>query len=159
MAKFAQFLFLLVFTLCTASVVIAEAKKAPHLGNISAAQLLEEHKAFADQYQAYQLTEEQKLQLADIKQTAHIDIYFGTWCHDSEREVPRFIKAFEQHPNITYTLIGLDHSKKEPAQRAVAASVKYTPTFIVKQNDKEIGRIIEKPIKDMVYDVWLTFTK
>lgn len=150
---------LVVVMLCVAAVSCAGSDKAPHIGNIGSAQLLKEYPAFADEYEAYQLSDEQKQQLNNISEKAHVDVYFGTWCHDSAREVPRFLKAFEQHPNISYTLIGLDYDKQEPAQRAQAAGIKFTPTFVIKQNDKEIGRIIEKPIKDMAYDVWLSFTK
>lgn len=153
MLKIAQFIVLIVFILWTAAVAVA-GQEAPHIGNIGDSQLLKEYQIFAKEYEAYQLTDTQKEQLAQITNKAHVDIYFGTWCHDSEREVPRFLKAFDQHPNISYTLVGLDYGKKEPAQRAKAAGVKYTPTFVITQNGKEVGRIIERPEKDMVYDVW-----
>lgn len=159
MIKAAQFIFLIALMLCTAAVVAVGAEKAPHLGNITDDQLLNEYHVFAQEYEAYHLTEAQQKQLAQIKNKAHVDIYFGTWCHDSEREVPRFLKAFDQHPNISYTLIGLDYGKKEPAQRAQAAGVKFTPTFVIKQNGEEVGRVIERPEKDLVYDVWQSLEK
>lgn len=159
MLKVAQFIFLIALMLCTAAVVAVGAEKAPHLGNITETQLLKEYSIFAEEFEAYQLTDEQKKQLAQIKSKAHVDIYFGTWCHDSEREVPRFLKAFNQHPNISYTLIGLDYGKKEPAQRAETAGVKYTPTFVITKNGKEVGRIVERPETDMVHDVWVSATQ
>ena len=82
-----------------------------------------------------------------------IDIYFATWCHDSQREVPRLLKALQTKPDIKINLVSLDYQKQEPTGRAAQAGVKFTPTFIVSREGKELGRIIERPKIDLVSDI------
>lgn len=94
-------------------------------------------------------------QLKAISMPTHLTVYFGVWCHDSIREVPELIRILEQvnNPNISYQLIALDMKKQEPKGRAKANGILYTPTFVVYQNDKELGRIIEKPEQDLASDL------
>ena len=37
------------------------------------------------------LSDEELIQIKHWPDDLHIDIYFGTWCHDSQREVPKII--------------------------------------------------------------------
>jgi len=50
-------------------------------------------------------------------------------------------------------LFGLDYTKSEPSGRAKIHDIKYTPTFIVYQNNREIGRIIERPKVSLIADI------
>ena len=76
-----------------------------------------------------------------------IKILFGTWCHDSQREIPRFLRLLEDinmKPEMI-SLIGLDYNKNEPLNRGEILEVRRTPTIIFYKNDIEIGRIEEAP--------------
>ena len=78
-----------------------------------------------------------------------IEIYvlFGTWCHDSQREVPRFLQLLNSlniQENYIH-LIGLNFLKNEPLDRGKHFQIKKTPTFVFLRNQKEIGRIVEMP--------------
>ena len=42
-------------------------------------------------------------------------------------------------------MVTLDYSKADPRGLAVANGVEFTPTFIFYRQQKEIGRIVEKP--------------
>jgi len=42
-------------------------------------------------------------------------------------------------------MVTLDYSKTDPEGLAVANAVKFTPTFIFFREQKEIGRIVERP--------------
>jgi len=132
----------------------SQAEKAPMtLGEISQQQLMANHKFFQQGYQASQLS---ALEIADINRwpkDLHVDVYFGSWCHDSVREVPRFLKIVAQSPTLSNRLIALDYAKSEPSGSAKNQDIKYTPTFIVYQNDKEIGRIIERPKVSLTADI------
>ena len=130
--------------------VMADRYRYP-LGDISQAELLERHEVFKRNYDAYEVTKKIDGVPADLK----VKILFGTWCHDSEREVPRMLKLLTasgvKEDNIS--LISLDIRKEEPEGRAKALDVRFTPTFIFFRSDIELGRIIEQPIKSLQADV------
>ena len=76
-----------------------------------------------------------------------VKILFGTWCHDSQREIPKFLRLLEDinmKPEMI-SLIGLDYNKNEPLNRGAILEVRRTPTFIIYKNGIEIGRIEETP--------------
>ena len=78
----------------------------------------------------------------------HVQVLFATWCHDSEREVPRLLKILETAgvESSAVELVALDFNKTEPKGRAVSKDLQYTPTFIFSVRDEEIGRIVERPV-------------
>ena len=121
------------------------------LGDISQAQLLERHEMFKRNYDAYEVTAGIDGLPADMKVT----ILFGTWCHDSEREVPRMLKLLAasgvKEDNIS--LISLDTRKEDPEGRAKALGVRFTPTFVFFSDDVELGRIIERPVESLQADI------
>ena len=121
------------------------------LGDISQAQLLERHEVFKRNYDAYEVTAGIDGLPADLK----VKILFGTWCHDSEREVPRMLKLLSasgvKEANIS--LISLDIRKEEPEGRAKALDVRFTPTFIFLTGGTEMGRIVERPNVNLEHDI------
>ena len=121
------------------------------VGDISQAQLLERHEVFKRNYDAYEVTAGIDGLPADLK----VKILFGTWCHDSEREVPRMLKLLAasgvKEENIS--LISLDIRKEEPKGRAKALEVRFTPTFVFFSEGAELGRIIERPVVGLTHDL------
>ena len=121
------------------------------LGDISRAELLERHEVFKRNYDVHEVTVGIDGLPADLK----VKILFGTWCHDSEREVPRMLKLLAasgvKEENIS--LISLDIRKEEPEGRAKALDVRFTPTFIFFSDDVELGRIIERPVESLQADI------
>ena len=121
------------------------------MGDISQAELLERYEVFKRNYDAYEVTAGIDGLPADLK----VDILFGTWCHDNEREVPRMLKLLAtlsvKEENIS--LIALDIRKEEPEGREKALGVRFTPTFIFFSGDIELGRIIERPIESLQADI------
>ncbi|GAA4357730.1 thioredoxin family protein [Kangiella marina] len=83
--------------------------------------------------------------LNEVTTPTQIIAFFGTWCHDSQREIPNLLKLKEQlnNPNIQLQLIALDRTKSDKQGLAKKAQVQYTPTIIVYQNQVELGRIVE----------------
>jgi thiol-disulfide isomerase/thioredoxin len=76
-----------------------------------------------------------------------IRIVLGTWCPDSRREVPRFIKIldFLNFPDDKVLFINVDRNKKGLRDEIDGLEINFVPTFIIYENGREIGRIIEKP--------------
>ncbi|MCX6326198.1 MAG: thioredoxin family protein [Bacteroidia bacterium] len=95
--------------------------------------------------------------LLDInKDNLTVKIVMGTWCPDSRREVPRFMKVLDtwHFPAEKVTFIGVDNAKLSPVEEYVKLDIQRVPTFIIYKNNIEAGRIIENPKtsleKDMV---------
>jgi hypothetical protein len=85
--------------------------------------------------------------LAAVERGAEVTIFLGTWCGDSRREVPRLWKALDlAGPAAPFEVhyIAVDHDKKEPGGRVSGNDVRYVPTFIVRRNGQEVGRIVEQ---------------
>lgn len=123
------------------------------LGKIKQYQLLRDYGSFEKGYQSYQLTDGEIAQIKTWPSDLHIEVFFGTWCHDSEREVPRFLKILTYNNSISSALIGLDFQKMEPSGVSANKDIKYTPTFVVYRHNKEIGRIIERPQTSLTADI------
>ena len=124
-----------------------------HHGSIEIEELFSEYSIFKKDYDDYVPSDLSALNNDDIK----VIVFFGTWCHDSKRELPRALKIFNEiginDENIE--LIAVDLNKKEPLGRAAKLNLLYTPTLIFFRGSKEIGRIIEKPVISLEKDIEL----
>lgn len=88
-----------------------------------------------------------------------IEIFFGTWCGDSKREVPRFLKLLHaiSFPEKNITLIGLGNGdslyKQSPQHEEAGKGIFRVPTFIIYRNGVEINRINEFPVLSLERDL------
>ena len=86
-------------------------------------------------------------------------VFMGTWCGDSKREVPRFLKVLEaaDFPMENLKMVAVDHRKnqykKSPSGEEWGLSIKRVPTFIFYKDGKETNRIIESPITSLEEDM------
>jgi tetratricopeptide (TPR) repeat protein len=98
----------------------------------------------------------QKLPVKDIS----IDIYLGTWCGDSRREVPRFLKLLDQIPVLSKNvkIIGLGGSdslyKQSPGKEESGKGIFRVPVFIIYRNGVEVNRINEFPAVSLEKDLY-----
>ena len=85
----------------------------------------------------------------------NIKIVMGTWCPDSRREVPRFMKILNacKFPLAKVQFIGVDNVKQSPVENYEALNIERVPTFIVYKNNIEAGRIIENPTTSLEQDM------
>jgi cyclophilin family peptidyl-prolyl cis-trans isomerase/thiol-disulfide isomerase/thioredoxin len=79
-----------------------------------------------------------------------VEVYMGTWCSDSEREVPKFLRVVDDLKSqfgveLPYSFVALDRSKHEPAQLIAGKNISKVATFIYYRGDEELGRIEERP--------------
>ena len=127
------------------------------VGKVSPEKLFLTHPRFARVYDRFQ-PDAGALQLPE---DVHVLVFFGTWCHDSEREVPRLLKLLEAQglSEEKLTLIALDYRKREPEGRAAQFKVRYTPTAIFMRDDVEVGRIIERPNISLYGDIEAMFSE
>jgi len=82
-----------------------------------------------------------KPKLKDIS----IKVFMGTWCNDSQREVPALFKVLDA-ANYDYTkldIIAVSHKKETPNHLEKGMEINYVPTIILYKKGKEIGRYVE----------------
>jgi thiol-disulfide isomerase/thioredoxin len=138
------------------------------LGNCSLSQL--EKKPYSEWYAKNFSAYEPNIQvLAALKKTNptkyKVKIFFGSWCGDSKRELPKMTKVLEKlaFPQKNLTLIGVDDStevyKQSPQRQEAGMNIFRVPTFIVYENGKEVGRIVEYPTETMERDLLKIFAR
>ena len=107
-------------------------------------------------YDEYQFNTEAVNKLTEIsKENLLIKIVMGTWCPDSRREVPRFLRILDlwKFPMENVTFIGVDNSKLSPVGEYEKLDIQRVPTFIFYKNNIEAGRIIEVPVTSLEQDM------
>ncbi|MBO9631800.1 MAG: thioredoxin family protein [Chitinophagaceae bacterium] len=88
-----------------------------------------------------------------------IQIFMGTWCGDSRREVPRMLKVLNicGFPPLRVEIINVGHGendyKQSPTHEERGKNIHHVPTFIIYEKGKEINRIIETPIESLERDL------
>lgn len=82
-------------------------------------------------------------------------VFFGSWCGDSKREVPRFLKIADMAgiPGARIRFYGLDRTKKSADGVASQYLIERIPTFILLKAGVEVGRITEVPKASMEADL------
>ncbi|BFM13404.1 hypothetical protein R50072_35570 [Simiduia litorea] len=146
-----------VFFLMTLSVVHAAESLSDQedlVGPVSASNLLMLD-AFSASYEAAIISEQEITSLASIDAAVTLRVLFGTWCHDSVREVPKLIKLIElaENPNLSLQLTAISRDKLEPSADVARYGLKFTPTLVVLKDKKDIGRIIEQPETNWAGDI------
>jgi thiol-disulfide isomerase/thioredoxin len=107
-------------------------------------------------YDEYQFNTETVNKLTEIsKDNLLIKIVMGTWCPDSRREVPRFMRILDlwKFPMENVTFIGVDNAKLSPVGEYEKLNIQRVPTFIFYKNNIEAGRIIEVPVTSLEQDI------
>ena len=72
-------------------------------------------------------------------------VFAGTWCSDTQYLLPKFYKSLDDAgiSRDRVKLYLLDEQKKSPEALEKQHNVVSVPTFIIMQNGKELGRIVE----------------
>ncbi len=67
------------------------------------------------------------------KKDLSVKIVLGTWCPDSRREVPRFMKIADlwRFPAGNMIFLGVDNSKIAPVGEYDTLQIERVPTFII----------------------------
>jgi thiol-disulfide isomerase/thioredoxin len=88
-------------------------------------------------------------------------IFFGPWCSDSKREIPRFLKVADEAgmADSTIRFYALDRTKTSSDGLAEKFKIEKVPTFIVMKNGEEVGRIVESPNLSMEADLLTILAK
>jgi cyclophilin family peptidyl-prolyl cis-trans isomerase len=79
-----------------------------------------------------------------------LEVVLGTWCSDSQREVPKLLKIsdlIEAQYGVTLPIsyVAVSRAKSEPAELVAGRNIEKVATFIYYRDDAELGRIVETP--------------
>lgn len=159
---------LLVLCLFFSMTAIAQKRETKLLNEVALSQLKQEPYAtwYTKNHEDYQPNAQIVEALKKTNSSKYtIKIFFGSWCGDSKRELPKMTKVLEKlsFPQKNLTIIGVDDStevyKQSPQRQEAGLNVFRVPTFIVYESGKEIGRIVEYPTETMERDLLKIFAK
>ena len=116
-------------------------------------------KWYTPRYDSYEVASDVISSFKTKLATYHILVFMGTWCGDSKREIPRFIKILKEadFPLSQLKIVAVDKRrdryKKSPTGEEWGLDIKRVPTFIFYKNGKEVNRIVESPVKTLENDI------
>ncbi len=93
-----------------------------------------------------------------------IKIFFGTWCGDTKREMPRLIKVLDDigfpRDKITFVAVAVEDSirKQSKNREERGYNIFRVGCYIIERKDAEINRIYEFPTLSMERDLLAIFT-
>lgn len=153
-----------VLAMALAAFVVAGvgAEERPILvGSVSRTDLKAEPYAewFDGQYARYQPDAAIVERLKPLLGGASIEAYFGTWCGDSRRQIPRLVRLLDLagFDERRLTLVALSDRamefKQSPGRPEAKRYVHRTPTIVIVRDGGEIGRIVETPSGSLEADL------
>lgn len=110
-------------------------------------------------YKAYQTDDLRISKFQEGLNAHHILLFMGTWCSDSQREVPHFMKILEKagFPEEQLKIVALDKRdefyKTSPGGEEKGWNIEFVPTFIFLKEGKEVNRIVEFPLNTLEADM------
>ena len=125
------------------------------LGPLSKEEILENFPDWKEKVASYVPNMEAIAELQSIQYPIEIEIFLGTWCTDTKRNVSAYFQIMDMvdNPLFTTTYIGVPRDKDARKPYIEGKNIVKVPTFIVLVNDKEKGRIIENPVKSVEEDI------
>jgi len=111
-------------------------------------------------YDSYAVEADLSKQLKPLLDGKAIEVFAGSWCGDTRREIPRLMKILETVDFDTaqqLTLIFVDNSKElykqSPQHEEAGKAIHRIPTIIVYEDGKELNRIVETPVNSLEQDL------
>jgi thiol-disulfide isomerase/thioredoxin len=117
--------------------------------------LAKNHEWFLEKSTAYN-PDSSILEKIQLKENQSWIIFAGTWCSDTKHLLPRFHKIAMlkgwKLKNIPLHMLDMDKKSKKGHEKPYA--IEHIPTFILLENGKEIGRIVETVPVSMEVSIW-----
>jgi thiol-disulfide isomerase/thioredoxin len=114
-----------------------------------------EYRQFKTAYDTVNVDENIVELIHRVKSGVEVTVFMGTWCGDSRREVPKFLRVADAAGIGTerITLYGLDRTKRSGDGLTEQYHIERVPTFIFFRSGAEVGRITESPRVSMEADM------
>lgn len=122
-----------------------------HLSGPTTESQIRTHKIFDLYAKRYKPDEKVVAAFNAITDQIQINVFMGTWCHDSKREIPAMFALMNaiDNANISASYTAIEYRRSGPKDIIEKNNIKRTPTFVILKNGKEIGRIIEESEKNL----------
>ena len=87
--------------------------------------------------------------------TSSEEIGMGTWCEDSQREIPALQKILEaaDYKEEQVEMIAMTHDKDTPQGLEEGYEIEYVPSIIFFKDGAEMNRIVEYPQETLEKDM------
>ena len=110
---------------------------------------------FDPMYKSYKPNEEALNTIQENIKDYKIKMFMGTWCADSQREVPKFYKILDLSDyNLDHLeVIAVREDKTLPNEDEKEFNIIYVPTIIFFKDGEEVGRFVEYPQEDLEEDI------
>lgn len=110
---------------------------------------------FSNEYDLYKTNQSLLTKIKPLLNNKKVTLIMGTWCEDSQREVPGMIKILTEagYPTSSMDIIAVDEDKTTPGKLEKAFELFNVPTLIFSENGTEINRIVEFPINGLEQDI------
>ena len=120
-----------------------------------------EHHQFKERFDTVQVEQQFVPMIKAVEDSVSTIVFLGTWCPDSRREVPHFLKAADEAgiPTERIRLYAVDRTKKSDDGLTDQYQIERIPTFIFLKHGEEIGRITEVPEKSVEQDMLLILAR
>lgn len=115
-------------------------------GRVSPGDVTETNESWRERLEDVDVDKEDATALGEVPPGAEVTVYFGAWCPDSRREVPRLWRALEEAGGdvpFTVEYIALDTDFEAGDTDISGADLDFVPTFVVHRDGEEVGRIVE----------------
>jgi hypothetical protein len=117
------------------------------VGITSRAEIESEFPAWREQIASTTFDADAAERLASVPPGAEVDVFLGTWCGDSRREIARLFRALERAETagplpFTIRFVAVDRAKTAPGLTE-GVGLRYVPTIVVRRDGAEVGRIVE----------------
>jgi len=115
---------------------------------------------FNKNYEAYKVNDTITSLIKPLAVEKTFQLFLGTWCGDSKREVPRMLKILEdcgvKKSSIQLVMVDNHDStyKQSPTHEEKGLNIHRVPTMIVYENGLELGRIVESPVVSIEKDLF-----
>ena len=113
------------------------------------------NKWFIQSYKDHTLDTESLPALKKGLTDVRVTVFMGTWCEDSQREVPAFFKMLDEidYDSDLIHIVTVSEDKTEPAELVSHKEITNVPTFIFTKDGKELGRVVEYPLESLEKDM------
>lgn len=132
-------------------------QKHPDLqGKITIEQLYDAFPVFKETAKSYRPDPSSLRAIGWISLQTRIVAFLGTWCLDSQSEIPALLKTLEMahNPNLSLELYAVDRDIDDGGGMADRFGVNGVPTVIFFRNSRELGRIKGLAKKSMEEDLF-----
>jgi len=94
-------------------------------------------------------------EIKPLLKSCYIKVFMGTWCEDSQREVPALMKLLNltEFDQSQLEIIAMTHDKDTPENYEADYEIEFIPTIMFFKDGAELNRIVEYTQETMEQDL------